>query len=163
MIKYILSIVIGVVLANMITFIGYKYYAENKVQEIRQIFQPSKQSQSVQHYTELLPSKINITIKNGSNKQLNCNNYKNNQLTSFLILEGKDERNYENINEGEYIGCSIAIDGGSSTILTWFYAISSGVYTFLLEPVACVKCNGNDHYWATIVVKPDGQREYRKM
>ncbi|MGZ6416834.1 MAG: hypothetical protein ACXVDW_21820, partial [Bacteroidia bacterium] len=103
------------------------------------------------------------TIKNDSYNQLICENMKENKVNNFLTLDGKKERSYENIDEGEYIGCSIAIDSRSSTTLNWFRAVTSGVYTLSIEQVECKTCTGTDHAWATIVVTPNGKREYQPI
>jgi hypothetical protein len=107
--------------------------------------------------------KINITIRNGSKNQLTCGTLKDNKFNGFLYLEGKRERNFEAINEDEYIGCSIRIDDRSNTILNWFTVTASGDYTMLLEQVACKTCKGTDKAWANIVVRPNGKREYRDI
>ncbi|MDO9046116.1 MAG: hypothetical protein Q7U66_00070 [Methylobacter sp.] len=85
------------------------------------------------------------------------------QYISFLTLDGKKERSYDNIEEGQYIGCSISIDNRSSTFLNWFHAASPGVYTLLIEQVECRTCKGIDHTWSTIIVNPDGKRIFRPV
>ena len=161
-IKIILCVVVGVLLANFITYIGYKYLIENNNHELNKNLEISSKNKNSKIYSELRSPKINITLRNDSDNQLTCGNAKDEKFNSFLSLNAKEERNYENIDEGEYIGCSIKIDNRSSTILTWFHAISPGVYTLLLEQVECKTCTGTDHSWATIVVNPNGQREFQQ-
>jgi hypothetical protein len=162
-IKIILCVIVGVILANFITYIGYKYLIETNNYGLNKNLEISSKNQNGDIYSELRPPKINITLRNGSNNQLTCGNAKDEEFNGFLSLNGYEERNYENIDEGEYIGCNIKIDNRSSTILTWFHAISPGVYTLLLEQIECKTCTGTDHSWATIVVNPNGQREFQKI
>jgi len=79
------------------------------------------------------------------------------------MLKGNESREFNGIKEGEYIGCSISIDDRSSTILNWFYVTESGVYMTLLEQVECKECNGRNYAWATVVIKPNGERIYRDV
>ncbi len=162
-IKIILCIVVGVFLANFMTYIGYNYLTATNNHGLNKFLEISNKNQNGESYSELRSPKINMTIRNGSNNQLTCGNLKDEKFNGFLSLNGKEERNYENIDEGEYIGCNIKIDNRSSTILTWFHAVSPGVYTLSLEQVECKTCTGIDHSWATIVVNPNGQREYRQI
>lgn len=88
---------------------------------------------------------------------------KDGNYNGFLILDGKQERSFENIKEGEYIGCSIKIDEKSTTILNWFYVTESGIYQLLLEKIECKTCTERNYTWSTTVVHPDGHREYVKF
>lgn len=162
-IKIIFCVVIGALLANFITYVGYSYFVENNDNGSNKILETSNKNQKSETYHELKSPKINITIKNDSYNQLTCGNMKENKFNNFLSLDGKTERSYENIDEGEYMGCSIAIDSRSSTTLNWFRAVTPGVYTLLIEQVECKTCTGTDHAWATIVVTPNGKREYQPI
>lgn len=161
-IKIITCIVVGVLLANFITYVSYSHFVANNGGS-NNILEASNKTQKSEVYHELKAPKINITIKNDSYNQLICENIKENKVNNFLTLDGKKERSYENIDEGEYIGCSIAIDSRSSTTLNWFHAVTSGVYTLSIEQVECKTCTGTDRAWATIVVTPNGKREYQSI
>lgn len=119
----------------------------------------SNNSQNTQVYDELLPPQINITIRNGSYNELSCLNYAKNKMQTFLTLNGKQERSYQNIKEGEYIACDFKIDNRSTTILHWFHLKSAGTYTLLLEQVECKTCTGRNYTFGTILVTPDGKKE----
>lgn len=162
-IKLIVCITFGVLLGNSITFLGYKYFLETDKQVIAENKETPIKTTNVEVYKDLEPAKINITLKNGSDNELECGKMMGNDFESFLIIGGREERSYENIKEGEFIGCNIKIDGRSSTILTWFNATRPGVYTFLLEQVECKTCKGTNERWATFVVNPNGQREYQQL
>ncbi|WP_340124427.1 hypothetical protein [Methylobacter svalbardensis] len=161
--KLIFCIVIGVLLANGITYAGYSYLTERNSTGLPKNIKISEKSQNNQSFNELKAPRVSVTIKNDSYNQLICEKIEENKAINFLTLDGKKERSYENIAEGEYIGCSIAIDNRSSTFLNWFHVTSSGVYTLLLEQVECKTCQGIDHTWGTIVITPNGERKYKPV
>lgn len=158
-IKLIFCVVIGVLVANFLTYYGYINLNEIYKEELINSFDISKKKQNNESFNELKAPKINITLKNDSFNQLNCGQMKESQYNHFLSLNGKSERSYENINEGEYIGCSFNIDDKSSTILHWFHVVSPGIYTFLFEQIECKTCTGRNYTWATIVITPNGERQ----
>ena len=160
-IKIILYNMLGTLLAIIISY--YLYYNLIKLNNDELTKNTEIQNKNSEVYNELQPPKINVTIKNGSDNQLTCGNYEEHKYNAFLSLNGREERNYKDINEGEFIGCSFRIDNNSSTILTWFHLVSKCTYTLLFEQVECKACKGTNHSWATIVVNPNGQREYRQM
>ncbi len=162
-IKLIFCVVIGVLVANFLTYYGYESLNDVNKNELIKSLDISRKKQNNESFSELKAPKINITLKNGSFNQLNCGQIKESQYSHFLSLNGKNERSYENIDEGEYIGCSFNIDNRSSTILHWFHVVSPGVYTLLFEQVECQTCIGIDHTWATIIVDPNGKKEYPQM
>lgn len=171
-IKIVLYIVISVLLANSINFIGYNYltktneYKLNQVLEIltkNQSNEISRKNQDSEIYNGFNKQKLNVTIRNESFNELTCGNMQGNTFNSFLHLDRKQERNFINIEEGESIGCQIKIDDSRHTILNWFNIKSSGVYSLLLEEIECLTCKGVDHALATIVVHPNGKKEYRKL
>jgi len=162
-IKLIMCIVIGVFLANIASLAGYEYFKANRHQENKSVSKLSIKNQAIKSYSQLEAPKINITINNGSTNQLHCGTMKDGNYNGFLILDGKQERSFENIKEGEYIGCSIKIDEKSTTILNWFYVTAPGIYQLLLEQVECKTCTGRNYTWSTTVVHPDGHKEYIKF
>jgi hypothetical protein len=123
------------------------------------VVEVSNSTPNTQVYNELAPPKIDITIKNGSDNELGCYNYEKGKTQSFLMLNSKEERSYQNIREGEYIACSFKIDNRSTTTLHWFRLKSTGTYTLLFEQVECKTCQGRNYTFGTVLVTPDGQKE----
>jgi hypothetical protein len=166
-IKLIFCVVIGVLTANGLTYYGYKYLTEDKNKELVKPVNVSKTSQTFKDFHEdfenVKKPRITVTIRNDSDNQLNCGKMVGNQYISFLTLDGKKERTYDNVEEGQFIGCNIAIDGRSSTILNWFHATSPGVYAMTIEQVECKTCTGRNYTWSTIVVNPNGKRIYQPV
>ena len=106
---------------------------------------------------------ISVTLKNASLNVLSCEKYLQGKYEMFMHLNGGDERTYNEIEEGQYIGCSIQINSGSSTILNWFNLFTPGVYSFSLERVPCLTCKeGITQTYATVVTDPKGKRVIRK-
>ncbi len=62
-IKIILCVVVGVLLANFITYIGYKYFIENNNHELNKNLEISSKNQNSKIYSELRSPKINITLR----------------------------------------------------------------------------------------------------
>lgn len=166
-IKLIFCVVIGVLTANGLTYYGYKYLTENKNKELVNPVNVSKTNPASENFHEdfenVKKPRITVTIRNDSDNRLACGKMAGSQYVSFLTLDGKKERTYDNVEEGQFIGCNIAIDERSSTILNWFHAASPGVYAMTIEQVECKTCTGRDYTWSTIVVNPDGKRIYRPV
>jgi hypothetical protein len=103
------------------------------------------------------PQKINFTIKNGTVHKLVCVKQIEGKTVTFLTLNQYETKDYENINENEYIGCNLGIDSSGSTFLTWFH-VRSEAYTMLLEKVPCGDiCKGVKERWATVVMTKKGE------
>lgn len=106
------------------------------------------------------PQKINFTIKNGTTHKLTCVKQIEGKTSTFLVLTQHETRNYENINENEYIGCNLGLEGlgtqGASTVLTWFH-VTSGTYMMLLNKVPCNMCKGETERWGTVVMTEKGE------
>lgn len=133
------------------------FYNENFKQKILPTEPPKNQNNAI--YNELAPQKINITIKNGADNELTCENYKNNKPEAFLLLNGKEQISLENVKKGEYIGCSFKIDARAATMLHWFTLTSSGTYTLLFEKIEYKTSQGPRLTEGAVVVSPNGQRE----
>jgi hypothetical protein len=165
-IKLIFCVVIGVLTANFLTYYGYSYLTATQSNELAKHLNVSKKNPTYENLNEdfenIKKPRISVTIKNDSNNQLTCGKMLRNQYISFLTLDGKKKRSYDNVEEGQFIGCQIRIDDRSSTILNWFYATSPGTYALTIEQVECKTCQGIDHTWATIVITPNGERTYRQ-
>lgn len=157
--KIILCVVIGGIIANSITYFGYRYF-EGDISKINRMTESPTSNGKV--YNGLKSPKINITIRNETDNQLNCNKYVGNTVKAFLLLEGREERNYENIEEGEFIGCSIATSASTYTILDWFNITQPGIYALALEQVECEQCGGKRLAWTTVVTKPNGEKIYAR-
>jgi hypothetical protein len=106
---------------------------------------------------------ISVTLKNASLGVLTCEKDTQGVRDSFMHLPGGVERTYNDIEEGQYIGCSVQIDSRSSTILNWFNLLTPGVYSFSLERVPCSSCKGVTHSYVTVVTSPTGKRLIRNI
>ena len=105
----------------------------------------------------LNPQKISFTIKNGTVQKLVCVKQIEGKTVTFLTLNQYETKDYENINENEYIGCNLGINSGGSTLLTWFH-VRSEEYTMLLEKVPCGDvCKGVKERWGTVVMTKKGE------
>lgn len=125
-------------------------------------FATAQQQITDKKFTAPIVPKLNITIKNDSYNIANCGVMRENKFVNFLQLNGKQEKNYKDIEKPELIGCQIKIHyNKNKTFITWFDAVSSGVYTLLYEKIECKTCTGINHTWATIVIKPNGERIYQ--
>ncbi len=165
--KLIFCVVIGVLTANGLTYYGYNYLTDDKNKELVKHLNVAKKNPTYENFHEDFKTakkpRITVTIRNNSDNQLSCEKMVGEQYISFLTLDGKKERTYDNVEEDQYIGCSIAIDERSSTILNWFHATPPGVYAMTIEQVECKTCTGRNYTWSTIVINPDGKRIYRPI
>lgn len=135
---------------------------------VQQLFTNKIQTMSAQTFTAttpirntLDPQKINFTIKNGTMHKLTCVKQIDGKTSTFLVLNQHEARSYENINENEYIGCNLGLEGlgtqGASTVLTWFH-VTSGTYMMLLNKVPCNNmCKGATERWGTVVMTERGE------
>ncbi|GEM_PF-1547731 len=109
---------------------------------------------------------ISVTFKNNSNNILQCGIFEQDDYVPFINLDGKQDRHFDNFTVGSKVRCSIAIDGRSSTVLTYFDVTSAGVHELLIDKVPCPSCRekgGQDWRWATIIVSPDGHANYNRL
>jgi len=165
-VKLFFYIVIGVALGNLFSLKGYEWLKESENQTTIQVLKPAT-APEIKHvnegYNGLETPRVNVTISNGSDHELRCVVFKGKEMENFLTLSGNENRSFSNVKEGENIGCNIAINNGSSTILNWFSLKESGVYMALLEQVECKTCKGVNYAWATVIVKPNGEKIYREI
>lgn len=153
-----------VLIVDSISYFAYRQLGNTiNNSEANAVLETPEQDSSGTVYNGFNTPKLNVTIKNGSGNRLICLSYQNKEPKQFLSLEGKQERQFENIDEGEYIGCSISTGKDTSTILNWFHITSPGTYTLSLEIVECKTCTGQKSGVSTVVTKPNGEKEYRQM
>lgn len=106
---------------------------------------------------------ISVTFKNNSNNVLKCGIFEQDDYVPFISLDGKQDKHFDNFTVGSKLRCSINIDSRSSTVLTYFDVIASGVHELLLDKVPCPSCRGQDWRWATIIVSPNGHANYNRL
>jgi hypothetical protein len=104
-----------------------------------------------------------VTFRNRSDRTAVCSMRQRGNYAEFLGLEANETKRFERFNLGAYLRCSIRIDGGSSTVLTYFKADLPGSYDLRLSRVPCASCTAREWRWATIVVNPRGVPTYNKL
>jgi hypothetical protein len=92
-IKLIFCVVIGVLMANGLTYYGYKYLTEDKNKELVKPVNVSKTKPDSENFHEdfdnVKKTRIIVTIRNNSENQLTCGKMVGSQYVSFLTLEEK--------------------------------------------------------------------------
>ncbi|MGJ0486021.1 MAG: hypothetical protein ACR65R_16015 [Methylomicrobium sp.] len=101
-----------------------------------------------------------ITLRNLASNSLSCSIQKDGNYGNLFIINDSGEQTLNDFVLGSNVRCSIQIDPRSSTMLTYFQPIISGVYQFKLEKVPCKSCKNQNWRWATVYYDPNGKSDY---
>jgi hypothetical protein len=106
---------------------------------------------------------IDVSFKNNSNNTMKCQSLGMSGYTTFLSLEGKQQKTFSEFVPNIKARCYTVLTPGSTTVLTYFKVSSAGTYELMLEKVSCRSCTQTTWRWATVVVNPNGQPDYNRL
>jgi hypothetical protein len=153
-VKTTICVVIGVLIANLMTHLAVTYAPQIKLQPAQ-----AQQTAAITPASTFQPLVLSeLRFINNSGRNLSCVHMVNGNMEQFLSLSAHQERQYTHIKDSQTIGCSISIDERSSTILNWFPIQQAGTYTLHIQQVPCSKCKGRTTTWGTVVTKPGGEQ-----